>query len=37
VGREVTLVQTSGAAADHPISPAFPEGGYLNAYLLAVS
>ncbi|KAJ1484136.1 S-adenosyl-L-methionine-dependent methyltransferase, partial [Baffinella frigidus] len=37
VGREVTLVSTSGAAADHPISPAFPEGSYLCAYLLAIS
>ena len=35
-GRQVTLVRTYGAAADHPINPAFPEGRYLAAYLIAV-
>ena len=35
-GRQVTLVRTYGAAGDHPINPAFPEGTYLKGYLLAV-
>ena len=35
-GRQVTLVKQYGAAADHPINPAFPEGRYLAAYLIAV-
>eukprot|EP00281_Chroomonas_sp_CCMP1168_P022074 CAMPEP_0206232124 /NCGR_PEP_ID=MMETSP0047_2-20121206/11240_1 /ASSEMBLY_ACC=CAM_ASM_000192 /TAXON_ID=195065 /ORGANISM="Chroomonas mesostigmatica_cf, Strain CCMP1168" /LENGTH=161 /DNA_ID=CAMNT_0053655823 /DNA_START=48 /DNA_END=533 /DNA_ORIENTATION=+ len=35
--RQVTVVRTSGAACDHPVSPSFPEGTYLQAYWVAVS
>ena len=35
-GRQVTVLRTSGAAADHPIHPAFAEGAYLTAVLLHV-
>ncbi|KAI8472455.1 MAG: S-adenosyl-L-methionine-dependent methyltransferase [Monoraphidium minutum] len=29
--RQVTLIRKSGAAADHPLNPAYPEGQYLTA------
>jgi 23S rRNA G2069 N7-methylase RlmK/C1962 C5-methylase RlmI len=35
-GRQVTVLRVSGAAADHPVSPSFPEGQYLSALLVAV-
>jgi 23S rRNA G2069 N7-methylase RlmK/C1962 C5-methylase RlmI len=36
-GRQITVVRTFGAACDHPVSPSFPEGRYLAAYLVAVN
>jgi 23S rRNA (cytosine1962-C5)-methyltransferase len=36
VRREVRLLAVSGAAADHPVAGAFPEGRYLKAVFLAV-
>jgi len=36
VRREVRLLTVSGAAADHPVAAAFPEGRYLKAVFLAV-
>lgn len=28
---QVTLLKKSGAAPDHPLNPAYPEGQYLTA------
>ncbi|KAF8691209.1 hypothetical protein HU200_040329 [Digitaria exilis] len=36
-GRKVTVLRQAGAACDHPIDPAYPEGQYLSNYLLRVS
>jgi 23S rRNA (cytosine1962-C5)-methyltransferase len=35
--RTVQIVRVSGAAPDHPVLPAFPEGNYLTCLWLAVS
>jgi 23S rRNA (cytosine1962-C5)-methyltransferase len=35
-GREVAVLDLAGQASDHPTPPAFPEGRYLTAALLAV-
>ena len=35
-GREVTVLSLTGAASDHPVLPAYPEGRYLTAALLHV-
>ncbi|KAF4385991.1 hypothetical protein G4B88_031126 [Cannabis sativa] len=35
-GRKITLVRQGGAACDHPIDPAYPEGTYLSNILLRV-
>lgn len=35
--RQVTVARVSGAACDHPVSPSFPEGTYLQAYWVAVA
>ena len=36
VGREVRFLHVGGAAPDHPVSSAFPEGRYLKSVFLAV-
>jgi 23S rRNA (cytosine1962-C5)-methyltransferase len=36
VGRHVTVIQELGAARDHPVNLAYPEGKYFTAYLLRV-
>ncbi|XP_020409090.1 uncharacterized isoform X3 [Zea mays] len=36
-GRKVTVLRQAGAACDHPIDPAYPEGQYLSNYLLRVA
>ena len=36
VGRRVTLLRRGGAAADHPLDPACPEGEYLTNLLFRV-
>lgn len=35
-GRKITVVRQAGAACDHPIDPAYPEGTYLTNILLRV-
>ena len=35
-GRDISIVSTSGAAADHPVLPCYLEGRYLTAVLLHV-
>ena len=35
--RDVTIINTSGAAMDHPVHPAYPEGAYLTAVLVHVN
>jgi 23S rRNA (cytosine1962-C5)-methyltransferase len=35
-GRRGVVIHTGGAGADHPVSPAFPEGRYLKFVLLAL-
>ncbi|XP_060187659.1 uncharacterized protein LOC132616913 isoform X1 [Lycium barbarum] len=35
-GRKITVVRQAGAASDHPIDPAYPEGAYLTNILLRV-
>ncbi|MCD7465468.1 hypothetical protein HAX54_001372 [Datura stramonium] len=35
-GRKITVVRQAGAACDHPIDPAYPEGAYLTNILLRV-
>jgi 23S rRNA G2069 N7-methylase RlmK/C1962 C5-methylase RlmI len=35
-GKRLTVLRTAGAAADHVIQPAFPEGAYLTAVLVQV-
>ncbi|KAL6888756.1 hypothetical protein ACP4OV_009782 [Aristida adscensionis] len=35
--RKVTVLRQAGAACDHPIDPAYPEGQYLSNYLLRVT
>ena len=34
--RQVTLLGSFGAAPDHPLNPAYPEGAYLTALLYRV-
>lgn len=34
--RRITVLRVAGAAADHVLQPAFPEGAYLTAVLLHV-
>ncbi|XP_077221431.1 S-adenosyl-L-methionine-dependent methyltransferases superfamily protein isoform X2 [Tasmannia lanceolata] len=34
--RKITVVRQAGAACDHPIDPAYPEGAYLSNFLLRV-
>lgn len=36
-GRKVTVLRQAGAACDHPVDPAYPEGRYLSNYLLRVT
>ncbi|XP_062107386.1 uncharacterized protein LOC133818501 [Humulus lupulus] len=36
VGRKITLLRQAGAACDHPVDPAYPEGTYLSNILLRV-
>ncbi|KAI4374330.1 hypothetical protein MLD38_012337 [Melastoma candidum] len=36
-GRRATILRQAGAACDHPIDPAYPEGEYLSNVLLRVS
>jgi 23S rRNA (cytosine1962-C5)-methyltransferase len=36
VGRNVTVIQELGAAKDHPVNIAYPEGKYFTAYLLRI-
>uniref|UniRef100_A0A0E0CGF1 PUA domain-containing protein n=1 Tax=Oryza meridionalis TaxID=40149 RepID=A0A0E0CGF1_9ORYZ len=36
-GRKVTVLRQAGAACDHPVDPAYPEGQYLSNYLLRVT
>ena len=35
-GKRLTVLRTAGAAADHVLHPAFPEGAYLTAALVQV-
>ena len=35
-GRVLTLLRTTGAAADHVMNPAYPESRYLTAALFVV-
>lgn len=35
-GRKITFIRQAGAASDHPIDPAYPEGAYLTNILLRV-
>ncbi|XP_063946479.1 uncharacterized protein LOC108214611 [Daucus carota subsp. sativus] len=35
-GRKITVIRQAGAACDHPIDPAYPEGAYLTNILLRV-
>ena len=35
-GRVLTLLRTTGAAADHMLNPSYPEGHYLTAALFVV-
>ncbi len=35
-GRTISVLEMSGAAADHVVNPAYPEGRYLTAALVAV-
>ncbi|PON98845.1 Ribosomal RNA large subunit methyltransferase I [Trema orientale] len=35
-GRRITILRQAGAACDHPIDPAYPEGTYLSNILLRV-
>jgi len=37
VGRTVAVLKVSGAAADHPLNPMYPEGAYLTVAFFAVS
>ncbi|CAH9143439.1 unnamed protein product [Cuscuta epithymum] len=36
VGKKITVVRKAGAACDHPLDPAYPEGEYLTNILLRV-
>jgi 23S rRNA G2069 N7-methylase RlmK/C1962 C5-methylase RlmI len=36
VGRSITVLREAGAAPDHPLHPAYPEGRYLTAVTLRV-
>jgi 23S rRNA G2069 N7-methylase RlmK/C1962 C5-methylase RlmI len=36
VGRSATILRSAGAAPDHTISLAFPEGGYLTILVVCV-
>ena len=36
VGRRITVVRVAGAAPDHTLDPAYPEGHYLTNVLLRV-
>ncbi|GAA0184607.1 RNA methyltransferase [Lithospermum erythrorhizon] len=35
-GRRITVLRQAGAACDHPVDPAYPEGAYLSNVLLRV-
>lgn len=35
--RDITIISTSGAANDHPVHVAYPEGRYLTATLVCVT
>ncbi len=35
--RDIRIINTSGAAMDHPVHPAYPEGAYLTAVLAHVN
>ena len=35
-GRALTLLRRTGAACDHTVHPAYPEGNYLTAVLAVV-
>jgi len=35
-GRSITLMRVAGAAGDHPLNPAYPEGRYLTAVTVRV-
>lgn len=35
--RDLTVLSTTGAAADHPVHLAYPEGKYLHAVLCSVN
>jgi 23S rRNA (cytosine1962-C5)-methyltransferase len=35
--RDITVISTSGAARDHPVHIAYPEGRYLTAILCSVT
>ena len=35
-GRQISVVRDAGAAADHPVDPAYPEGLYLSNVLVSV-
>jgi len=35
-GRATSVLRVAGAAADHPLHPAYPEGRYLTAVTLCV-
>jgi 23S rRNA (cytosine1962-C5)-methyltransferase len=36
LGRSVTIICELGAASDHPVNIAYPEGRYFTAYLLRI-
>lgn len=35
--RDITIISTTGAANDHPVHVAYPEGRYLTATLVCVA
>jgi 23S rRNA G2069 N7-methylase RlmK/C1962 C5-methylase RlmI len=35
-GCQISVVRDAGAAADHPLDPAYPEGLYLSNVLVSV-
>jgi 23S rRNA G2069 N7-methylase RlmK/C1962 C5-methylase RlmI len=35
-GRQITVLRRAGAAADHTLNPAYPEGAYLTNVLVCV-
>lgn len=36
-GRTITVLRQAGAAPDHPLHPAYPEGQYLSVVTLFVA